>query len=122
VVYDIEGNEPLTFTAMENGASVNITKDGNVAPISISYSTDGNTWQEYSVGVTGAIQLQQGDTVKFKATTANDKICTSNAIYYLFKTQGALSVTGSVMSLLGPNIADVVSNSCFSIMFAGFDS
>lgn len=45
VVYDVEGNDPLTFTAGAGGAGVSLTKAGRAPDVSVSYSMDGYNWQ-----------------------------------------------------------------------------
>lgn len=53
--------------------------------------------------------MPEGQSVRFKATSSNDKMCmdSSNGCRFVF-TGGDVSASGSLMSLLGPNIADVV--------------
>lgn len=77
--------------------------------MSVSYSLDGDSWLQYDFSSTGEIPVSEGQSVRFKATSSNDKICmdSSNGCRFVF-TGGGVSASGSLMSLLGPNIADVV--------------
>jgi len=120
VVYDIEGNEPLTFTAGPGGAEVGLQKVGSPPAVSLSWSKDGETWQEYNLTSTGNISLSAGESVQFKATTSNARMGDNWNRYHKFVVPtGEVSASGSLMSLLGPNIADQATSaqSCFDRLF-----
>lgn len=119
-IYDIEGNEPLTFTAGPDGAEVGLQKVGAPPAVSLSWSKDGETWQEYNLTSTGNISLNAGESVQFKATTSNACIGDYYNRYHKFVVPtGEVSASGSLMSLLGPNIADqaVSAQGCFDRLF-----
>ena len=120
VVYDIEGNEPLTFTAGPDGAEVGLQKVGAPPAVSLSWSKDGETWQVYDLTSTGNISLNAGESVQFKATTSNARMGDRWNRYHKFVVPtGEVSASGSLMSLLGPNIADQATSaqSCFDRLF-----
>ena len=111
---------PLTFEAKTAGATVTLRKYGSPTAISVEYSTDGSTWNTYTVGTTGAITLiNVGDKVMFRGT--NSTLASDYSKYHYFSLSGDCYVYGNVMSLLsasGYASATSLSNSyCFCFLF-----
>ena len=79
---------PLTFTSRENGSSVTLNSDNSTdQSLSYEYSTDGETWQAYTLGNT--INADLDDTVSFRCSSGTSK-------YYYFTTpSGSFDVSGN---------------------------
>ena len=79
---------PLTFTSRENGSSVTLNSDNSTdKSLSYEYSTDGETWQAYTLGTT--INADLDDTVSFRCSSGTSK-------YYYFTTpSGSFDVSGN---------------------------
>ena len=79
---------PLTFTSRENGSSVTLNSDNSTDKSrSYEYSTNGGTWQSYTLG--DAINADLDETVSFRCSSG-----TSN--YYYFTTpSGSFDVSGN---------------------------
>ena len=100
----------LTFEAKVANSSLTFTADNTTPAITMEYSTDGETWNEYTSGT--AITLTNiGDKVMFRGD--NETICGSNTFYdqdtgdsyeepapSTFSSAGECYIYGNVMSLL----------------------
>ena len=99
-------NVPVTFEAKTAGATIEFVKEGSPADVSIQYSTDGSSWNDYKVGTTGAITLNNiGDKVMFRAkdNSTNKTLASGSTNYHRFHhvaNSGDLYAYGNVMSLL----------------------
>ena len=97
-----------------------LQKVGSPPAVSLSWSKDGESWQVYNLASTGNISLNAGESVQFKATTSNARMGDNWNRYHKFVVPtGEVSASGSLMSLLGPNIADqdASAQSCFDRLF-----
>lgn len=84
---------PLTFEAMEAGATVMFTKASDFSSLSIEYKKNDGEWTTYSSG----IDLAVGEKVSFRGN--NDKY--ANASYYsCFSCDKDCYIYGNVMSLI----------------------
>ena len=66
--------EPLCFTAVEPGATIQLNKYGSPDAVSLETSTNGSTWTDYTWdGTTGAklTMTNVGDKVYFRAKNEN---------------------------------------------------
>ncbi len=91
----------LCFTAEEANAKVALKKEGNPNPVSLKYSRDCITWEDYVPGETGDVLLPNvGDKVWFRATTTNGQFNRDKSRYYFSVNGGNVAASGSVMSLL----------------------
>ena len=90
----------LCFTAEEANSTVAMQAVGSAPTVSLVYSTDGTSWQDFVVGTTTAALPNVGDKVWFKAKTTNTKMGSSSANYNMFVMKGKVAASGSIMSLL----------------------
>lgn len=121
------GYDGLTFRAEQAGSTLKFAKAGSPPTVTVQYTTDGSTWQDYTIGSTITL-TNVGDRVGFIAKTTNNGFSTSNSAYHVFQGTGQLSVSGNINSLLDRNnyrtITDIstVSNRVFNWMFYGMTS
>lgn len=112
---------PLTFEAKTADATVKLYKKYDSAPdVTLLYSTDGSSWNDYTVG--DAIPLtNKGDKVMFRGN--NTTLCDQSNNYNMFEFTGEVYGYGNVMSLLDASdfaTATTISASCtFSYLFNG---
>lgn len=87
----------LTFVANTGGSSVKLSAVGAPPSVTLSYMTDGLTWNSYTIG--DEIQLPYvGSWVKFKGTNA--KFGSSTSAYHHFVMVGSIASHGDCTSLL----------------------
>lgn len=106
----------LTFTALEAGSTVQLTKNGSPDGISLEYLTNGgNTYNSYTIDQT--ITLSNiGDSVKFRGN--NSTFSKSASAYYKFVMSGSIRANGDITSLLNSIGGDcTLSNYCFNYLF-----
>ena len=117
----------LTFRAEQAGSTLKFVKVSSAPTVTVQYTTDGSTWNDYTLGSTITL-ANVGDRVGFIAKTTNNGFSTSNSAYHVFQGTGQLSVSGNINSLLDRNnyatITDIstVSNRVFNWMFYGMTS
>ena len=91
----------LCFTANEANSTVTLNKSGNPNAVTLKYSTDGSTWNNYSIG--NAITLSSiGSKVYFRNEASNG-FSKDNSNCYKFAMTGSISASGNVMSLVDKN-------------------
>jgi len=88
---------PLTFEAMEAGASVTFTKAPTIAELPIEYSLNGGTWTTYSTPIP---LTNIGDKVSFRGDNARYATGASSNNYSYFSFDKDCSVYGNIMSLV----------------------
>lgn len=121
------GYDGLTFRAEQAGSTLKFVKVSSAPTVTVQYTTDGSTWNDYTLGSTITL-ANVGDRVGFIAKTTNNGFSTSNIAYHVFQGTGQLSVSGNINSLLDRNnyatITDIsnVSNRVFNWMFYGMTS
>jgi hypothetical protein len=121
------GYDGLTFRAEQAGSTLKFVKVSSAPTVTVQYTTDGSTWNDYTLGSTITL-TNVGDRVGFIAKTTNNGFSTSNSAYHVFQGTGQLSVSGNINSLLDRNnyrtITDIstVSNRVFNWMFYGMTS
>jgi hypothetical protein len=115
---DIMYTQPLTFEAMEDGATVTYSVSAGDLP-AVEYSTDGSTWTAYSDPVTLA---HAGDKVYFRGTHDTYKNSAGNNAR--FSCSDDCYIYGNIMSLV--NKTDFAATTTFgagdrnfSRMFSG---
>ena len=102
--------DALCFTAKSDYSTIQLTKVGNPDSINLQTSTDGISWDSYTIEDT--ITLDNiGDKVYFKAVGSNHRMAISPNDYHKFITNGEFEASGNVNSLLeeDPNIARTMS-------------
>ncbi len=130
-----EDDVPKSFyvEAVTDGAEVSMTGVGSYAPtIYLLYSTDGSTWEDFTVGSTSITLSKAGDKVWFKAGSEKDANITSNkqlgystSSYNAFSFSKNVNVGGDITSLISADgaVSDISSNSygtyTFSSLFRG---
>ena len=92
--------------------------------VSLEYSTDGETWQDFIVGGTIVTLANVGDKMWLRAKTTNSGFATSWSDYNTFVMTGKIAASGSIMCLLknDGNTNTVPSNYCFSFLFSNCTS
>ena len=79
-----------------DGVTVSITKTGSINNATLQYSTNGDTWTNYTIGNT--ITLNNGQKLYWKGT--NRQFATSTSKYHKFNISGDCNIKGNTMSLL----------------------
>ena len=94
-------DEPLCFTAKEANSTVAMNATRSAPEVSLEYSTDGNTWSSFMVGITTVTLANIEDKVYIRANNDNTKLAsdTSRTFNY-FVITGTVSVSGNIMTLL----------------------
>lgn len=64
----------VIFTAEEANSTVAMTANGSAPEVSLEYSTDGTTWQDFMVGTTTVTLPNVGDWMALRAKTTNERI------------------------------------------------
>ena len=115
----------LNFTAQQANSTLQMQKNNISAPnVSLEYSTDGETWQDFIVGGTIVTLANVGDKMWLRAKTTNSGFATSWSDYNTFVMTGKIAASGSIMCLLknDGNTNTVPSNYCFSFLFSNCTS
>lgn len=102
----VEYQQPLTFTAEEDGSTIQLQKNGSPTTVSLQYSTDGgSTWSTFSVATTYTLE-SIGDTIQIRATSTNASgMGQSTSKYHYFVMSGKIVASGDVMSLYDVDFA-----------------
>lgn len=87
----------LTFTANTGGSTIELVAVGSVPTISLEYSTDGTTWQSYTIGDTITLAAVN-DFVMFRGN--NTTMATSTSNYHKFVMSGSIATSGDITSLI----------------------
>ena len=89
--------------------------------VSLEYSTDGETWQDFIVGATIVTLANVGDKMWLRAKTTNSTFCESSSLnnYVRFLMTGKIAASGSIMYLLknDGDLDTIPSVQCFSRLF-----
>ena len=89
--------------------------------VSLEYSTDGETWQDFIVGGTIVTLANVGDKMWLRAKTTNSTFCASPSLnnYVRFLMTGKIAASGSIMYLLknDGDLDTIPSVQCFSRLF-----
>ena len=90
--------------------------------VSLEYSTDGETWQDFIVGATIVTLANVGDKMWLRAKTTNSTFCESSSLnnYVRFLMTGKIAASGSIMYLLknDGDLDTIPSVQCFSRLFS----
>ena len=100
--------EPLCFTLESTTfkETISLNKNGSPDPISLEYSTDGNTWYDYTWDGTNGLAISlnnNGDKVYFRAKNENQTINSNSINYYQFIATGwaaTVRISGNIQTLL----------------------
>ena len=92
-------SDALCFTADEAGSTVQLTKEGYPVDVNLQTSTDGNSWNPYTVEDTITL-TNVGDKVYFKAVGSNYSIGNGQSAYHKFIMTGKIASSGNLNSLL----------------------
>lgn len=106
----------LTFTALEDGATIKLQNYGTNAP-DLKYSTDGENWIQWDYS---EITLNEGDKVYFKGNNGT-QFSSTHQNYSKFIIPKRISASGNIMSILddGTLTGDTVGSDCFYQLFYG---
>ena len=112
------GPEPLRFTANTSGSTIKLHKNGNPDSISLQYSIDGTTWNNYTLESTITL-ANVDDYVIFKGNNSN--FSTGEDNYYQFQMTGSIAASGVITTLYSENIfkTTLPNNYCFRRLFSG---
>lgn len=108
MAFDFAAHEwMLSFVAEQAGSTVSMAtgsydgSTGTPPTVFLEYSTNGYTWQTFTVGTTTVTLAKVGDTVWFRAPhgVTNAAFATSS-LFNRFVLMGAVAARGSVMSLV----------------------
>ena len=115
----------LTFTAEQANSTVAMSAVGAAPSVSLEYSTDGSTWQDFIVGTTTVTLPNVGDNMYLRAKTTNSTFATlNNNNYNMFVMAGKIAASGSIMYLLknDGNLDTLPSDYTFVNLFRGCSS
>ena len=88
-------DEPLCFTAVDDGATIAFNKVGSSNSANIVTSTDKRTWTDYEFGTVITL-ANAGDKVYFRAKDENDiSFYTDGSNYYRFATTDEKKIAAS---------------------------
>ena len=114
--------EPLCFTAIKAKADITLSKKGNMNDIPFEYSTDGTSWEPYTLG-SKIVMSAVGDKVYFRSTSTETKpLAKSDDIRYNFSTTGLLEsiiVSGDATTMLNKNGTDTIPDYGLTGLFRG---
>lgn len=103
-VWDYQPGLPgLTFTAEEANSTVAMRKNSSAPNVSLEYTTDGSTWQDFIVGTTTVTLTNVGDKMAIRAKTTNRSFASGESYYNYFVMTGKIAVSDSIMYLLKSN-------------------
>ena len=92
--------KPLTFKATQDGSTVSIQRYGRPSGEFQTSRDGGNTWSNYTIGT--SIALNTGDKVSFRAKADRTSDQSTNA-YFSFQMKGKIEAWHNVMSLYRTN-------------------
>ena len=92
----------LCLTAIDtNGSTISMQKVGSPNAVSLMYSLDGSSWQNFDTNGGTQINLAQGKKVWFKASSTNKGLSGGNSSnYHRFLFSGKVAASGDISSLL----------------------
>ena len=111
--------EPFTITSIGSTAvSINLYM-GSPDPITLEYKVNSGDWTAYTIE--SAIELANGESVKFRAGSGgNASFSTNESNNYFIKVigEGTIETSGNIMSLLDRNLQRTsLSRGAFSYLF-----
>lgn len=94
-------------------------KVGSAPSISLEYTTDCVTWQDFIVGTTTVVLPSAGDKVNIRAKTTNSATASAYNAYNRFAFTGTVDARGDIRSLLNKDASAVQSmpTRCFGCLF-----
>ena len=112
----------LCFTANTAPSTVRLCSmamEKDPDPVQLEYSSDGNVWLEYYIGVSISLD-NPGDKVYFR--NAADNVAegfSSLSGYYQFEMSGSIAASGNIMSLIDKSVeaTAIPCTRCFSSLF-----
>lgn len=119
-VWDYDPGLPgLTFTAEEANSTVAMNAVGTAPSVSLEYTTDGSTWNDFIAGTTTVTLPNVGDRMAIRAKTTNSTLATDSGKYNKFVMTGKIAAADSIMYLLknDGDLDTISSNYCFSHLF-----
>lgn len=92
----------LCLTAIDpNGSVISMQKVGSPNAVSLMYSLNGSSWQNFDTNGGTQINLAQGGKVWFKASSTNKGLGGGSASnYHRFLFSGKVAASGDISSLL----------------------
>ena len=97
--------------------------NGSAPSVSLEYSTDGRTWNQFVVGTTTVTLANIGDKMYMRATSAgNTGMGSSSSDYNRFVMTGKIAASGNVNTLLDQNGNATLKSYCYSYLFGGCES
>ena len=113
----------LCFTAQQANSTVAMKKNGSAPTVSLEYSTDGMTWNQFVVGTTTVTLANIGDKMYMRATSdGNTGMGISDWDYNYFVMTGKISASGNVDTLLDQNGNATLKSYCYYSLFQGCTS
>ncbi len=116
--------EALCFVANENGSKVKLEKHGNPTNVTLQYSTDGTTWETYTMG--NDVELaEEGKTVFFRNSSSDvTGFSIDSENYYQFVMEGSVSSLGILESLICNTLKPQIKlgEYCFYNLFYGCEA
>lgn len=114
----------LTFTATQANSTVAMTAVGSAPSVSLEYTTDGSTWNDFIVGTTTVTLANVGDKMAVRAKTTNSGMAIRWDKYNMFVMTGKIAASNSIMYLLKNNgdLDTIGSSDCFNSLFFGCTS
>ena len=114
----------VKFTANQSNSTIKLQASSSAPSVDLVYSTDGSTWNAYTVGDTITL-TNVGDYVFFKAgSNGNTRFSSASNNYHRFVMAGSIAASGSIMYLLDedgdPNAT--MDSYCFAKLFNGCTS
>jgi hypothetical protein len=111
---------PLCFTAIEDGTTLQLKKEGNPNMILLQYSKNyGSTWVDYDEN---QFKLNTGQKVFFRAKDNNSNFSKDASNYYYFETNKPIKVNGNLAFLMTKetgNCSVSIPDYCFYKLFCG---
>lgn len=122
-VWDYQPGLPgLTFTAEEANSTVSMKRPTtpSIPSVSLEYSTDGSTWQDFIVGTTVVTLPNVGDKMYLRAKTTNTAFASTYYLTNYFILTGKIAASGSIMYLLKKDgdLDTIPSSWCFCGLFS----
>ena len=108
----------LCFTANTDGSTVRLGRVGSPTAVTLETSTDGNTWNAYTISTT--ITLSNiWDKVYFRNTSTTTTTFSANTSnFYQFVMTWSIAASWNITSLINKEYTDtLVWNDCFSYLF-----
>lgn len=88
-------------------------KNGSPPAVSLEYTTDGVTWDDFIVGTTTVTLANVGDKMILRAKTTNSGMATNSSNYNKFVMTGKIAASDSIMYLLkNDGDLDTIPSSC----------